>query len=264
MVRADMEIDKMTASLLKNLAIEVNNLAIRGTNLLELVLSMPEPAHVKDSANGKYIYSNNSNLEVYGLKNISQLIGKTIYDMDCFMKPYWGKDFAGAISGFDEKVYKSKKAITETNKIFIAKNGLVHVQDMSKIPILDKKGLVSAIFTHSHDKTDVIDLFELFDLYQSIYNKKFEVRKFFCKYLKIDSFFDELPSIAEIKLLLHAKNYKHRKNIADKTHTNIKTIETHITHINNKISQQSSSKSYVDVLEFIRISRGSGLNLSQR
>ncbi len=235
-----------------------NNFIIKGNILLDLVQSLPEPAHIKDAKTGKYIVSNKSNLEIYGLNDISQILGKTVRDLDSFMKPYWGSTFARRISDLDNKVCKYKKLIREIDRIFIAKSGLIHVQDMTKAPVF-KEQKVSAIFTHSHDKTKDVDLFRLFDIYLGKYESKLEARQYFCKYLKIDSFFYELPSVAEIRFLLYGRNYNSINEIANRMNRSKATIESHISHVNTKI--RHNGVRYTDVLEFIRESRAPNLKL---
>ncbi len=56
-------------------------------NLADL---MDMPAHIKDAKTKQYIYSNTHNLEIYGAKNIEEIIGKTVINLDDNMKSHWG------------------------------------------------------------------------------------------------------------------------------------------------------------------------------
>lgn len=248
----------MVKDLLKGLDISITNLAVRGVALINLVESLPEPAHIKDAKTGKYICSNESNLDVYGLDSVSKIIGKTVHDLDGFMQPYWGDVFAKRIDSLDHHVCKHRDVIQEKDRVFIARSGLIHIQDMTKVPVFDEQK-VAAIFTHSHDKTTDMDLLGLFDIYQKIYDSKLEARQHFCRYLKIDSFFHEIPSIAEIRVLLYAGLYRHINEIANQMNRSKRSVETHITHINTKI--KNNGMNYNGIVEFITISRKPSLKL---
>lgn len=234
------------------LTANVINLAIKGEALSNLIMSLPEPAHIKDIATGKYICSNVTNLKVYGLKDVSQIIGKTVQDLDLFMRPFWGEDFAAKIEIFDKKVQETKKIVEEKDRILVAHDGTIHIQDMAKVPVFNGNK-VAAIFTHSHDKTDFMDLFSLFDIYQKTYKTTADVRKYFCKYLKIDVFFSELPTVAELKVILYAKGCRHIKEIASRMNRSQRNVESHLTHINSKI--KNPNLNYNDLLEFILVAR---------
>ena len=254
------EFDTMTEELLQHLGVSLNGLAIKGETLFNLVQSLPEPAHVKDAKTGKYICSNKSNLEVYGLNDISRILGKTVHDLDNFMKPYWGDTFARNISTFDAEVCKSKEVIQEIGKIFIAVNGVIHIQDITKAPVF-KGNEVFAIFTHSHDKTDSVDLLELFKIYQEVYDRELDARKNFCEYLKITSFFSEAPSVHEIEFLLYARNNRQLKDVASKMHKSVSSLEKYRNSINYNMRVKNKKFDYKNVVDFIVISRSSSIKL---
>lgn len=210
------------------------NSAMASQALEDVISSIPMPAHIKDSITGKYIISNQENLKVYSLDKTKEIIGKTVHDLDSFMHPYWGSDFAQKISDVDSYVIqKNKKALVQDH-LLIARNGFIHIQDMIKTPITDNNN-VTAIFTYTYDKTNHIDLLTLFKIYKNIYNKPHEANKIFCRYLQIDKFLAAPLTDAELMLLLSAKNCDSRNELANKICRSIKTVETHVTHINNKL-----------------------------
>ncbi len=46
---------------------------VAGDHLFNFISSLTEPAHIKTIKDGKYIFSNESNLEIYGLSNVNDI-----------------------------------------------------------------------------------------------------------------------------------------------------------------------------------------------
>ena len=176
----------------------IKSVSISGISLDELVVSLPMPAHVKDYPSGKYILTNKENLKVYHFTNIAEMLGRNIHDLDEFMKPRWGEGFADSIDLLDETVAKTGNPFFSENRIFVAIDGILRIQNMTKIPVYsyDRSKKVIAIFTQSHDKTENIDLLTLFNTYIQFYKRQGIISEYFCKFLKIESFFRFLPTCA--------------------------------------------------------------------
>lgn len=221
---------------------------IDNTALFDFVLAFPEPAHLKDPYSKKYICSNIHNLKVYGIDKPEQVVGLTIHDLDSFMKPYWGKEFANQIDNFDEVVLKQNTTLTIENRVFLDKFGLVHIQNMTKLPVLNFENKVSAILTTSFDITERINRFFIFDKYREIYKKKKEACFYLMKHLRIDMFFLETLSEKEMLCLLYMTENNTHKNLTQKMHITNKTVESHINNITNKLK----SKTITEILEFLR------------
>lgn len=221
---------------------------IAGDSLFDFVSSMPEPAHVKDSEDGSYIFSNESNLEIYGLTKVEQIIGATVHDLDGFMRPFWGKEFANCIDLLDYRVKYKKETVADKNRIFLDKFGLLHIQNMTKVPVLNDQNQVTAVLTLSFDLTRKTDSFKLLNLYKSIYMRKSEAVSYFTRYLRIDQFFNEKLTEKELLCLLHMKRNRCHKSIARSMDVGVKTVETHVSHIISKSTKYGIS----DILVFLR------------
>ena len=212
-------------------------------SLEDLILSMEDVyAHIKDVVTGGYISSNKKNLEGHGLSKLEEIIGKTVHDLDGYASPCWGNNFAQEITDLDLCVIQNNKKAQIQDKILIARRGFVCIHDITKIPITDKHNKVVAILTHAYDKTGEINLISLFGLYKNAYTKNNAASEYFCRYLQIDGFFSELPSCAELMFLLYTSCSSSRDDVAKKMSRSIKTIETHVTHINNKLKCGDFSK----------------------
>ncbi len=224
------------------------NFKLNNNALYDFVLAFPEPAHIKDPHSKKYICSNKHNLKVYGLDKPEQLVGLTVHDLDEFMKPYWGKEFANRIDNFDDIVLKKNTTFSDENRVFLDKFGLVHIQNMTKAPILNSRNKVSAILTTSFDITGRINRFIIFDKYREIYKKKREACLFLMRHMRIDMFFTEVLSEKEMLCLLHMTGNNAHKNLILKMNITNKTVESHIHNIINKLK----SKTITEILEFLR------------
>lgn len=232
-----------------------NEIFILNRGIIDIASTMPEPVHIKDVPNGRCIFTNENNLKAYGLTKTSQMIGKTICDLDVFMQQRWGKGFASQIDVLDKKVCATGETLIDRDRIFVSVDGVVRIQDMTKIPLYDKKRKVVAIFTFSHDKTKDVHLLSLLKIYGKVYASKVEISKYFCKYLNIDFLFTVLPTVAEITFLLYAKDYRLTSEVAQMMNRSVKTCETHVSHINNKLSEGDVR----EVINYLRVSMGSTL-----
>jgi len=93
---------------------------------------------------------------------------------------------------------------------------------------------------------------DLLPLYKQFYPKKSNALQHVMQHLNIAQFFFEPLSEKELLCLLHMKPHQTYKNVARSMHLSIKTIETHIAHIQNKLK----AKSIADILAFLRNYQG--------
>lgn len=219
------------------------------SSLYDYVLTFPEPAHLKDPQSKKYICSNEHNLKIYGLNNPEMIVGMTVHDLDNFMKPYWGSNFVYKIDEFDSIVSKEKIMVNDNNRIFLDKFGLVHVQNMIKMPVLGANQSVTSILTTSFDITHTISRVEIFYTYRKIYPKRRDASEYFMKHIRIDPFFREILSNKEMLCLLYMLENNSHKYISSRLHISPRTVETHISSISNKLN----NKSLTEIIEFLRI-----------
>lgn len=222
---------------------------ILGEALNHFVLNSSDPVSVKDTRYGHYILTNEANLKILGLQNKTDFIGLTIYDVHAFMKPFWGNAFMNWSESTDQKVCQTKKMIIEPQKQFLDKNGLLRIQNIKKIPLLDPdNNSVSLILTISTDLTRHYDDFELFKLYQKIYVQKHQGALHFMKYLNIAQFFLHLLTNKELLCLLHMKRDHTPQSISKKMCLSLKQVENHMKSIVSKSTHSTLST----ILIFLR------------
>jgi|GEM_PF-1156301 DNA-binding CsgD family transcriptional regulator len=223
--------------------------AAREQGLCDFINAMPEPAHLKDPSSGKYLFSNQSNLGIYGLEHVDEIIGKTVQDLDVFMKVFWGVDFAKEVNALDQGVFQNGVTMTDDHRVFLDCAGLVHIQNMVKTPIFTEKKKVAAILTLSFDLTQKTDLVSLFKIYKRVYTKKSVAMTTFVKHIQLDHIFKEPLTEKEILCLLYLKRNRGYKNIAAQLNVGLKTVETHMSHIIQKAGQHTMSDILVLLLE---------------
>lgn len=227
---------------------EQTNFKIGEDALFDFVSAMPGPAHLKEIKTGRYIFSNQSNLEVYSLNQVSEIIGATVQDLDVFMSPYWGKGFADHIDFLDFQVREKQETVVVQQKVFLDKCGLIHIQNMTKTPVLSNNNKVAAILTLSFDLTSKADPLRILEYYKSIYPKKSDALHYFSNHLNIKKFFNEPLTEKELLCMVYMKQNTSYKSIAASLGLGIKTVETHISNIIGK----SKKHSVVEVLTFLR------------
>lgn len=233
---------------------ETKSFNIPTSNLYELIHAMPNPANIKEVSSGKYIAINPSELVAFGFKNTKEMLGLTVFDLDSFMRPYWGKYFAREVEELDEQVKSNSQLVIGKNRIFLDRNGMIHVRDVYKSPLFNENNSckINAILTLTFDYTENVELTSLYWKYKELYKNKDIAIRYFMKYLKIADFFYEALTEKEILCLLRARLNQTHKNIALNLGVSIKTVETHLTNIVNKLKRVSIQ----DVMVFLRNSKG--------
>lgn len=228
-----------------------NFLSTTEESMFQLVTSIPNPAHIKDAATGKYIITNKSNLTTFNFSEEKEFVGLSLKEVDTlFMQSYWGKDFAESLALIDCQVKNTGKLFIEKNKIFKDRRGVIRFQDIYKSPIFCRSNnkKVSAILTLTFEHTDKIDLITMYNKYKEMYINKNEAICYFTRSLGIIDFFYEPLTEKELLCLLYAKLNQVHKNIAQNLHVTIKTIETHLANITYKLKDHSMQ----DVICFLR------------
>lgn len=222
--------------------------SIQAFILFDYLHSLKNPAHIKDTQRGAYVFTNKSNLAVYNLQNENDILGKTIYDLDVFMQPNWGKQFADEVAQIDRQVYQTRQLACQKNRIFLDRAGLVRIQHMTKIPILNNRDQISALLTLVEDVAAKTELFTLLALYKQFYKKTSQAIKHFARSINIDHYFDALLTERELHCLLHMKKDSHQKWLAKKMSITLKTVETHVASIRRKSKKHGMG----ELLAFLR------------
>jgi len=195
--------------------------------------SIDMPAHIKDAKTKQYIYSNTQNLEIYGAKSISEIIGKTVTNLDKNMKSQWGNTFAQYVDYMDNQVVANQTTLTDIRSI-LSISGMLRLQKMVKIPLVRHKKTI-AIFTFSQNLAHTLSITDLYSQYRMFYSKHDAV-VYFLKHLNIAEYFVSLPTEAEIKVLIAKTLISRNKDIAQQLNISEKTIEAHTLSIRNKLS----------------------------
>lgn len=222
-------------------------------SMLKMIYSMPNSVHIKDARSGRYIATNKHNLKTYGFTKESELLGLTFDDLNDFMIPYWGKYFVKIMDDFDNRIKISEKVEVLNNLIFKDKRNFIRHQNLYKIPLFHNKysKKMSTVFTMTLEFTDKLCLLYLFEQYKIMHNNKYEALQYFMRYLDIEKFFYEPLTEKELMCLLYAKKNQSHKSVASNLDISIKTVETHMGNITNKLRKTTIQ----EVISFLR-SRG--------
>lgn len=216
--------------------------------LYDFIQAFPEAAHLKDPQSMRYLCSNQHNLKIYGMENPRSIEGLTVFDLDGFMRPYWGDKFASKIYNFDALVVQQNMTMTDNQRVFLDKFGLIHFQNMTKTPISGRDSQVTAILTTSFDVTKHVSRFDIFKHYLEIYPVKRKACLHMMVHMNVDMFFNDVLTEKEMECLLHMIENKTHKNIANKMVIALRTAEYHVNNIINKLK----SKTLSEILEFLR------------
>ena len=221
--------------------------------MFELIASMPNFVHIKNSQNGQYITTNKHNLKIFGFTKESEFIGLTLDGLDNIMRPHWGKEFAEKVFLSDEKVRTGGNTEAIKNLVFKDKNNFIRCQDMYKTPIFCKSNTkkVSMILTLTIEYSDKLCLLGLYEKYKNIHVSKAEALRYFTQYLEIDKFLYELPTDKEFLCLLYAIRNQSHKSIAENLGVSVRTVETHLSGMTDKLKNLSIQ----DAITFLRDKR---------
>ena len=204
----------------------------------EFIKNCPHPANLKDANTGQYILGNQPTVELFGLQTTEQLIGVTVRDIGNMMQARWGKayTYAEEVADLDQIVKIFRKSAQDKQRVILENNGFVTIQNMIKHPIQgrDNKQVI-AILTYGSDVTRNTDLFCLFELYKKFHANKRMAIENFLRYLKINNYFSENLTEAELMILLCMRHNQIRKEIARRLIIQPKTVEVHINNIRGKL-----------------------------
>jgi PAS domain-containing protein len=104
--------------------------------------------HIKEIKTGKYVFSNVTNLELFGLNLPDEIVGLTLRDMDSFMNKFWGNN-AKEVEVFDNQIKAAGEQIFDTNRVWLTRHKRIFRHKMYKYPVTDSSGKVSYILTIS-------------------------------------------------------------------------------------------------------------------
>lgn len=206
-------------------------------NLVEdLILTYEGSAHLKDLNSGEYLFGNMANARKVGLATPEEVNGLTVWDLDQHMSKNWG-NLATEIERFDDQIKHSQKLVIDKNRVFITPFGDIFVHHMKKYPIITAQKKVCSVLTLNQNITNNIGLMQLWVMYKNLYKSqnKSNAINGFLSYLKIDNLFYEMPTEAELVVLINKQVKSSVKDIASHLYLSPRTIETHISRLKAKI-----------------------------
>lgn len=210
------------------------------------------PAHIKDMQTGKYCFGNYPYLKTLKLQSIHDLLGLTIRDVLIGNAIYkqqstvaittWKNDALKRTHQIEHQLQTSYRPIDNPNTVWIGADGLIQIHNTVKIPIpsRDNKKII-AIFTSSEDKTDQLNFFKVFQLYQRYYPGNQAIQQML-RHLKIDGYFDplDLPTVQEMRLLFALGQDVRHKCVARLLNLTPGTVEVYISKLRRKIVTPSN------------------------
>lgn len=202
----------------------------------DLIYSFNGSAHLKDLKSGKYIFSNEINALNVGMNKPADLYGLTVRDLDRQMQQNWG-DLAARIESFENQLRHQYTIILDDQQLSILPCGDLAIHNMKKYPLLNSKNKIMAIVTLSELVTHQFNIFQQLEFYLTFYQsqgKKFAIQQFL-NYLHIAIYFTELPTLAELRILLFKSRKSTAKAIAAQLFISPLTVETHLKRIRDKI-----------------------------
>lgn len=201
----------------------------------DLIFTYEGSAHLKDLKSGKYLLGNKANAKKVGLAKPEDVYGLTVWDLDQHMSTNWG-NLAKEIETFDNQIQHNHKLIIGKNRVFLTPAGELFVHHMKKYPIITAQNKVCSVLTLNQNITKDISLIQLWTMYKNIYNTRKNLNPIddFLTYLRINPFFYEMPTEAELIILITKHTKRTVKEIANHLNLSPRTIETHIARLNSK------------------------------
>ncbi len=201
----------------------------------ELMDLSNSPAHIKCAQTGKYINSNVYQLKLFGLQSINQIVDRTIVDFDYTMKPYWGNN-AQEILDLESQMIFTEKTQCLSNQVWLNKDGLLWLHDTFKVPVFNAGNKLSLIMTKTVNKTNLLSEEQLYKFYLKLCTNKNDAIERFLTHIQIKQYFTKLPTFTEVLVLVHKRKRLSNKEIATFMNISLKTLEAHISHLHNKIT----------------------------
>lgn len=222
-------------------------------SLVDFVNNFPGCAHIKDAQTFSYLFCNDINLRFHGLNSESELIGKTVFDLDK-IPDHFPKGFAQSIQELEYMVLKTRNPLVDKHKLFPDNNGFAATHTLMKIPLFDYKKNIKGILSLSFDTTPEKNIKELYELYKVLYkNNKIKNVKF----LTHIGFKTQEPlSDQEIECLIELSGHRTFKAAANAMKLSVKTIETYLYRILHKTSFQNTNQL---IEKFISINNSRGI-----
>ncbi len=207
-----------------------------------LIRTFPFAAHVRDVRTGKYLIANKYQALNQGFDDIDEVTNVTYTDIY-----HYRRARISALQGSVELEDQYKMFIDEANvkanqvktplhfKICtLFPTGFIYQGLLTKIPILDNVQNVQAVLTFSEEKTDDIDLMDLYYLYKKHYPAQQAITQFLM-HLKILEYFSRLPTNQELITLLLLRKSSISKYVAKHLAISYRTVEEYKARLRGKL-----------------------------
>lgn len=201
--------------------------------LQKLVEASLHPAHLKGARTNQYVFDNRPHYAgIFGLAERSPIMGRTVREVMDFFKHE--EAFVNTIEALDLKVQQTGQSV-KTRLSSLTHSGLLGDFDTVKVPITGrKKNRTIAILTTAYNVTHEYNTFELLARYQQIYPDR-EAIQYFLRHLKIDHYFNHLPTPQETLTLLALRQNFSYEYAAQKLGISRHTIDAHADHLRLKL-----------------------------
>ena len=172
-------------------------------------------AHLKNVHTQKYEATNIINLEFLGMLDETQLIGKTLRDVDKFMQEYWGNRLVDSIEDIEKLVLKHNKPISKKRNIMFNRRNKLAVLNIIKFPVTNDKNITKSILTISEDVTNNTCPAVIYRSYRIFKQPNLAIANFL-KHFEIQEYFDSIPSEPELLALIDFANRSRQVSKHDK------------------------------------------------
>lgn len=208
-------------------------------SLVKLINSINISSNVKDAKTGKYLIANKLASNLFGVDDI---VGLTAWDLNDIMSDKWEQKFIPQVVHTDEQVCKTNQPMSSM-KIFLTRNGLVRVENTTKVPLSGRLNKVVGVMTVGNSIINTVSLLKIWHLYKNFYpnNTKTAIKQYLI-HTKVSNLFEEIPTEAELIIII--LNVMHKqpgsKYIGQLLKKAPSTIDNHIAKINEKIIKTKS------------------------
>ncbi len=228
--------DLMVEQIYSSISSSMNNVdsMLMIQNIIDVI---PGAAHIKNSTNLAYLQANKSALAIYGMKSITEIVGKNIFDIGRLMRKTWAPRYENKVFEYDKQVIDSKTPLLSIEEDpYLNKEGKVVANSLTKIPLLNRENEVVGLLTIAVNTLSLKKFGDIRKLYSKLYQNPITAHKQFLAYIQINQFFKQGDSITPRELdclIVYCKGVS-AKEAARELAVSARTFEKHIDNIKVK------------------------------
>lgn len=204
--------------------------------LENFINSMPHPAYINNIDTGECIFSNKSSKHFLNIENCLGYLSTDNEGEPDLCKARSCNEF-----NLNAKLLVTGKTVNETGCVAFDKKGRACFHDITKIPVLDNTGKISAVFTLRLNHKEKISFVKLYQVYKANLKNKRKSVNMTMEHLSITDSFEEQLTEKELLCLLHMKIDTSHKYLMNQLCVSKKTIESHISHLLKKAKENNLS-----------------------